>query len=53
MTLDAFGEIFNVTNRANFANPSGDRRSSDFLLLTDLREGALPRTGQLGLRFAF
>ncbi|HEY0875746.1 MAG TPA: TonB-dependent receptor [Vicinamibacterales bacterium] len=53
MTLDAFGEIFNLTNRANFANPSGDRRQSNFLLLTDLREGALPRTGQFGLRFAF
>ena len=53
MTLDAFGEIFNVTDRANFSNPSGDRRSSNFLLLTGLRDGALPRTGQIGLRFAF
>ena len=41
MTLDAFGEIFNVTDRANFSNPSGDRRSSNFLRLTGLRDGAL------------
>ena len=46
MTLDAFGEIFNVTDRANFSNPSGDRRSSNFLILTGLRDGALPRTGR-------
>ena len=52
-TLDAFGEVFNVTNRANFSNPSGDRRSSNFLILTGLRDGALPRTAQFGLRFAF
>ncbi|HSC27410.1 MAG TPA: TonB-dependent receptor [Vicinamibacterales bacterium] len=52
-TLDVFGEIFNVTDRANFSNPTGDRRSSNFLRLTSLRDGALPRTFQIGLRFAF
>jgi len=26
-TLDMFVDVFNVTNRANFANPTGDRRS--------------------------
>lgn len=52
-TLDLFGEIFNVANRANFANPSGDRRSTNFLRLTALRAGAVPRTGQIGVRFAF
>ena len=25
-TLDLFAEVFNVTNRSNFINPSGDRR---------------------------
>jgi hypothetical protein len=52
-TLDVFGEIFNVTNRANFANPNGDRRSTDFLVLTGLREGGVPRTGQIGIRLGF
>ncbi|HKB81197.1 MAG TPA: carboxypeptidase regulatory-like domain-containing protein [Thermoanaerobaculia bacterium] len=53
MHLEIFGEIFNVTNRANFANPSGDRRSSNFLVLTSLRSGAVPRTGQLGAKILF
>jgi hypothetical protein len=52
-TLDVSADIFNVTNRANFANPSGDRRLSNFLLLTTLRDGGVPRTVQLGVRFAF
>jgi hypothetical protein len=42
-----------VTNRANFANPSGDRRSTDFLNLVALRAGAVPTTVQLGVRMAF
>ncbi len=52
-TLDVFGEMFNVTNRANFNNPSGDRRSTNFLRLTSLRDGALPTTGQIGIRLGF
>jgi hypothetical protein len=52
-TLDLFGEAYNLTNRANFANPSGDRRDSDFLVLTGLRTGAVPRTAQFGVRFGF
>jgi hypothetical protein len=52
-TLDVSADIFNVTNRANFANPSGDRRLSNFLLKTALRDGGVPRTMQLGVRFAF
>ncbi len=51
--LEVFGEIFNLTNRANFQNPTGDKRSTSFLLVTTLREGAVPRTGQLGARFVF
>ncbi len=51
--LEVFGEAFNLTNRANFTNPNGDRRLSDFLLLTALRAGAVPRTFQLGARFVF
>lgn len=51
--LEIFGEVFNLTNRANFDNPTGDRRSTNFLVLTDLRSGGIPRTGQLGARFVF
>jgi len=52
-TLDLLGEIFNLTNRANFDNPTGDRRLTNFLVLTALRPGGVPRTGQVGVRFAF
>ena len=51
--VELFGEVFNLTNRANFANPTGDRFSTDFLRLTALRAGAAPRTAQLGARFEF
>jgi len=51
--FDLFADIFNVTNRANFDNPIGDRRSTDFLNLTTLRAGAVPTTLQLGARFQF
>jgi Carboxypeptidase regulatory-like domain/TonB dependent receptor/TonB-dependent Receptor Plug Domain len=52
-TLDAFIEVFNATNRANFENPIADRRLSDFLNLTTLRSGAVPATIQLGIRYEF
>jgi hypothetical protein len=54
-TLDVFGEVFNVTNRANFTNPSGNRRvTADFLRLNGLVGGTgFPRQAQLGVRFGF
>ena len=60
-TLHVFGEVFNLTNRANFDNPIttvlthpvADRRLTDFLQLRTLRPGAVPRTGQFGLRLGF
>jgi hypothetical protein len=53
-TLDAFGEIFNVTNRANFDNPSGNIAApATFLVVSALRAGAVPRTGQIGIRLGF
>ena len=60
-TLDLFGELFNVSDRAAFENPTtmvlahpaADRRMTDFLVLRALRPGAIPRTGQVGVRFAF
>jgi len=53
--LDVFGEVFNLTNKANFAvgATNGDRRSTDFLTYIALRSGAVPRTGQVGMRFVF
>jgi hypothetical protein len=51
--IELFGECFNLTNEANFANPTGDRRSTDFLVVTALRPGGVPRTFQLGARFVF
>jgi hypothetical protein len=52
-TLDTFVEVFNLFNNANFENPSGDRRGTDFLRVTSLRGGGFPRQMQLGLRFGF
>jgi hypothetical protein len=51
--LDVFADVFNVTNRANFNSPTGDRNSTNFLRLTSLRAGAVPTTAQFGVRFAF
>jgi hypothetical protein len=48
-----FGEIYNLTNRANFENPSGDQRLSSFLILRSLRQGNQSRRGQIGVRFSF
>ena len=53
LAVDLFADVFNVTNRANFDNPIGDRRSTDFLRLTTLRPGAVPTTMQLGVRYEF
>lgn len=52
---EIFFDIFNVTNRANFDNPSGDERvTSTFLVLTNLRGGGgFPRQAQLGIRYTF
>ena len=51
--LAFFADVFNITNRANFENPIGDRRLPDFLNLTALRAGAVPTTVQFGTRVEF
>jgi hypothetical protein len=51
--IEMFGEIFNVTNRTNFANPSGNQAATDFLILTGLSTSTNPRLLQLGARFVF
>ena len=52
-TIDIFGELFNLTNRVNFVNPSGDRRSGNFLVPTRLLAGGYPRQFQVGIRYGF
>ena len=52
-TVDLTADILNVTNRSNFVSPTGDRRSTNFLLLTTLYGGGQPRQAQLGFRFGF
>ena len=51
--LELFGEIFNVTDRVNFANPTGDQSNANFLRFTGFSTSTTPRTGQLGVRFVF
>jgi len=53
-TLDAFLDIFNVANRANFANPGTDQRlPATFLRLLDVSDEGPTRTAQLNFRFGF
>jgi hypothetical protein len=52
-TLDLTMDVINLTNRANFVNPTSDRRSTNFLLLTTLYGGGQPRQAQIGFRFGF
>jgi hypothetical protein len=52
-TLDLTADVINLTNRANFVNPTSDRRSTNFLLLTTLYGGGQPRQAQVGFRFGF
>jgi len=53
--VEVFLDIFNITNRANFNNPSGDERlTSTFLVLNGLRGGGgFPRQAKLGIRYSF
>jgi len=51
--VELIGEVFNLTDRANFANPTGNRASTNFLRLTALRAGGVPRTMQFGVRMAY
>jgi hypothetical protein len=59
-TIDAFLDVFNLTDRANFANPitqnsgqGSDQRQPTFLLLTGISDESPTRTAQLNLRFGF
>jgi hypothetical protein len=53
-TLDAFLDVFNVTNEPNFATPATDRRlSATFLRITSTIDESPTRTAQLNMRFGF
>jgi Carboxypeptidase regulatory-like domain len=53
-TFDVNFELYNLANTANFDNPTGDIRSTDFLRLTALRGGnGQPRAAQFSGRMGF
>lgn len=51
--LELSADLFNLTNRTNFANPTGNQASAQFLLLTAYSTSYTPRKAQLGVRFEF
>ena len=53
--MELFLDVFNLTNRGNFDNPSGDERvPATFLVVNQLRGGGgFPRQAKLGVRFTF
>lgn len=51
--LELSADLFNLTNRANFANPTGNQASTQFLILTAYNTSYSPRKAQLGVRFEF
>ena len=55
-TLDIFGEVFNLTDRANFTNPGGNRRVWHGLPAATRAWWAAPASHgsrRLGLRLGF
>jgi len=48
--VDLSWDIFNVTNRVNYENPTGNRASANFMVPTVV---GFPRQMQLGVRFRF
>jgi len=51
--LELSADVFNMTNRMNFANPTGNQASTQFLLLTAASTSYAPRKAQIGLRLEF
>ena len=52
--LQVHVDVFNVTNRANFATPNGDQRdTSTFLILRTILNGGPTRTAQFNVKFSF
>ena len=51
--VEIIGDMFNLTNHTNFANPTNNQASPQFLLLTAYSTSYAPRKLQLGVRFVF
>ncbi len=51
--VEISADVFNLTNRTNFANPTGNQASSQFLLLTAYNTSYTPRKVQVGARIEF
>ena len=51
--VEAFVDIFNLTNHTNFANPTGNQASPHVPLLTAYSTSYTPRKIQVGARFEF
>jgi hypothetical protein len=51
--LELSVDVFNLTNRTNFANPTGNQASTQFLILTGYSTSYTPRKAQIGARFEF
>ena len=51
--VELIGEVFNITDRVNFSNPTGNQANADFLRLTGYSTSTTPRLVQLGARLVF
>jgi hypothetical protein len=51
--LEVSADVFNVSNRTNFLNPTADQASAQFLLLTGYSTSYTPRKVQVGARVEF
>jgi carboxypeptidase family protein/TonB-dependent receptor-like protein len=51
--LEISADVFNLSNRTNFLNPTGDQASASFLVLSAYSTSYTPRKVQLGARFEF
>jgi hypothetical protein len=51
--IELVGDLFNLANRTNFANPTNNVSSAQFLLLSAYSTSYAPRKVQLGARFVF
>ena len=51
--VEVVGDVFNLTNRTSFANPTNNQASPQFLLQTAYSTSYAPRKLQLGARFVF
>lgn len=51
--LEVSADVFNLSNRTNFLNPTADRASAQFLLLTGYSTSYTPRKVQVGARVEF